>query len=102
MHFNTQQTTEIVKVYAFQWMERFAAEQGIVFQPHRFDDHDYCWDSLDVVDLKIIVLLHGHFDVTDTYPTAEMTRSGREWQSWRHSVLARLLFCRAQGVPYGV
>ncbi len=90
------------RLHARRVMQEFAEEQDIPFDWATYQGYEYLWQDYELEDLKVIVLLHGHFAVTEKYPLDGMYPPEREHDSTRRSLLGRLIFFKAQGVPYGV
>lgn len=91
------------RLHAKRVMAEFAKEQGIPFDWDTYDVYDYPWQDFETEDLKIIVLLHGHFGITEKYPPEGMNPgSGCRDDPRKRDILDRLMFYKAQGVPYGL
>lgn len=92
----------LARQHARRAMEEFAAEENIPFEWSTYEAYDYPWHEFELEDLKIIVLLHGYFHIMDKYPVDGMYPPEMQHEATRDSLLGRLIFFKAQGVPYGL
>ena len=90
---------DISRKYALAFMQDFAREEGIAPDFDYIASQDYDFRSFDKDDLKIIVLLVGHFGVPRKYGKQIYQNIGDAHQ--KRAELTKLLFWKRQGVDHG-
>lgn len=102
--------TALARQNARRVMADFARKQNIPFDWAVYEAYGYPYQDFFEEDLKILVLLHGHFEVKDKYNhqlypetiSDPVKFSDHDLMLMKRERIRKYLFFKAQGVPYGL